>query len=179
MSTEHPPDRHVYNSAKNLADLYRLIGEVYGERPALAWKEGGEYRSLTFRELYDRGATLGTALIELGLQPREHVALLADNRPEWLVCDSAILMAGTADVFVEEIERQFHMNAGAIASEVPHMFPTISPSPRRCAASAWLMASSAASDWRRMARSTAVKPSAAASHSGVRPSPSVAASLCP
>ena len=98
MSTEHPFDRHVYDRAKNLADLYRLIGEVYGERPALAWKEGGKYRSITFRELYDRGAALGTALIELGLQPREHVALLADNRPEWLVCDSAILMAGAADV---------------------------------------------------------------------------------
>jgi len=98
MSTQHPADRHVYDRAKNLADLYRLIGEVYGEQPALAWKEGGEYRSLTFRELYNRGAALGTALIGLGLQPREHVALLADNRPEWLVCDFAILMAGAADV---------------------------------------------------------------------------------
>ncbi|MFM8720184.1 MAG: AMP-dependent synthetase/ligase, partial [Chthoniobacterales bacterium] len=48
--------------------------------------------------LYERGAALGTALIELGLQPREHVALLADNRPEWLVSDFAILMAGAADV---------------------------------------------------------------------------------
>ena len=98
MSSAHPTDRHVYDRAANLADLYRLVGEVYADRPALAWKESGEYRTLSFRELYDRGAALGTALIELGLQPREHVALLADNRPEWLICDFAILLCGAADV---------------------------------------------------------------------------------
>jgi len=98
MSTEHLTDRHVYERAGSLADLYRLVGEVYADRPALAWKEGGEYRSMSFSELYNRGAALGTALTELGLQPREHVALLADNRPEWLVCDFAVLMAGAADV---------------------------------------------------------------------------------
>jgi long-chain acyl-CoA synthetase len=98
MSSAHPTDRHVYDRAANLADLYRLVGEVYADRPALAWKESGEYRTLSFRELYDRGAELGTALIELGLQPREHVALLADNRPEWLICDFAILLCGAADV---------------------------------------------------------------------------------
>ena len=98
MSSAHPPDRHVYDRAASLADLYRLVGEVYADQPALAWKESGEYRTLSYRELYNRGAALGTALIELGLQPREHAALLADNRPEWLVCDFAILLCGAADV---------------------------------------------------------------------------------
>jgi len=98
MTTEHPLDRHVYDRAKNLAELYRLVGEVYADRAAVAWKESGEYRSMSYAELYERGAALGTALIELGLQPREHVALLADNRPEWLISDFAILMAGAADV---------------------------------------------------------------------------------
>ncbi|MEY3481720.1 MAG: hypothetical protein RIQ71_2495, partial [Verrucomicrobiota bacterium] len=83
---------------ENLADLYRLVGEAYRERPALAWKESGEFRSMSFGELYDSGVALGTALIELGLQAREHVALLADNRREWLLCDFAVLMAGAADV---------------------------------------------------------------------------------
>jgi long-chain acyl-CoA synthetase len=98
MSPEPPSDRHVYDQAANLADLYRLVGEVYADCPALAWKEAGEYRSINFRELYERGCALGTALIQLGLQPREHVALLADNRPEWLVCDFAVLLCGAADV---------------------------------------------------------------------------------
>lgn len=98
MPTEHPTDLRIYDRADNLAVLYRLIGEVYRDRPALAWKEAGEYRSMSFGELYDRGAALGAALIELGLQPREHVALLADNRPEWLVCDFGIILSGAADV---------------------------------------------------------------------------------
>ncbi|MGA0094360.1 MAG: AMP-dependent synthetase/ligase [Chthoniobacterales bacterium] len=91
-------DEHIYDRAANLADLYRLTAETYGDRPALAWKESGAYRSINYRELYERGAALGTAFIELGLQPREHVALLADNRPEWLVCDFAVLLCGGADV---------------------------------------------------------------------------------
>ena len=98
MPHDHLADLHVYNRAANLADLYRLVGEVYADCPALAWKESGEYRTMSYGQLYERGAALGTALIELGLQPREHVALLADNRPEWLVCDFAVLLCGAADV---------------------------------------------------------------------------------
>ncbi|MFM7373528.1 MAG: hypothetical protein ACKO39_00020, partial [Chthoniobacterales bacterium] len=35
MTTEHPPDRHVYDRAKSLAELYRLVGEVYADRAAV------------------------------------------------------------------------------------------------------------------------------------------------
>jgi long-chain acyl-CoA synthetase len=53
---------------------------------------------LSFRETYERGLNLATSLIALGVQPREHVGLLADNRLEWIVSDYAILLAGAADV---------------------------------------------------------------------------------
>lgn len=37
-------------------------------------------------------------MIELGLQARQHVALVSDNRPEWMLCDAAVLLCGAADV---------------------------------------------------------------------------------
>jgi len=99
MAATHPPDQRIYDRARNLADLYRLAAEAYGSRPALAQRnKEGEYRPQTYRELYDKACALGTAFIELGLKAREHVALLADNRPEWMLCDCSVLLCGGADV---------------------------------------------------------------------------------
>jgi len=85
--------------AVTLTDLYREAGERYADLPAFMSKEADKkFHPVSYRELYDRGIALATALIELGLQPREHVGLLADNRFEWILCDYGILLAGAADV---------------------------------------------------------------------------------
>jgi long-chain acyl-CoA synthetase len=86
-------------SASTLTEIYRRAAEQYGDLPALAAKDGsGKYQSISYRDLYEDGLALATALIDLGLQPREHVGLLADNRPEWMLCDYGVLLAGCADV---------------------------------------------------------------------------------
>lgn len=82
-----------------IAGLYKGAAERFEERPSFATKDsGGTFQAISFRELYDRGLALATALIDLGLQAREHVGLLADNRLEWIICDAAIQIAGCADV---------------------------------------------------------------------------------
>ncbi len=97
--TTHLPDKRTYDRAKNIADLYRLAAKEYGDRPATGWHgPGGTYQTQTYRELYEDACALGAALIELGLQQREHVALLSDNGPKWMLCDCAILLCGGADV---------------------------------------------------------------------------------
>ncbi len=94
-----PTDQRIYDRARSIADLYRLAAEVYPDRPALARRnKEGVFQPKTYRELYAEAVALGTALVELGLQPREHVALLSDNRPDWLLCDGAVLLCGAADV---------------------------------------------------------------------------------
>lgn len=99
MPPQRLADQRIYDRALNIADLYRLAGEVYAERPALARRDkSGEYHTQTYGDFHERACALGTAFIELGLQPRQHVALLADNRPEWLLCDAATLLCGAADV---------------------------------------------------------------------------------
>lgn len=92
-------DKRTYDRAKNIADLYRLASEDYAERPVVGWcGEDGKYHTKNYRELYEDACALASALLELGLREREHVALLADNRSEWLLCDAAILLCGCADV---------------------------------------------------------------------------------
>lgn len=85
--------------AETLPQLFRLAAERYGERPAFASKDSeGVYQPISYRELYERGVALATALIDLGVEAREHVGLLADNRLEWIIVDYGVLLAGGADV---------------------------------------------------------------------------------
>ncbi len=93
------PDRHIYERARNIADLYRLAAEVYGDRPAQAYREKhGDFQFRSYGDLFEQACALGTAFIELGLQARQHVAIIADNRLEWMLCDAATLLCGAADV---------------------------------------------------------------------------------
>jgi long-chain acyl-CoA synthetase len=84
---------------ETLAELYRRAAEQFEDRPSFATKDaGGTFQAISYRELYERGLALATALIDLGLRPREHVGILADNRLEWILCDAAVQLSGCADV---------------------------------------------------------------------------------
>jgi len=86
-------------SAPTLAGLYRLAAEEFADLPAFATrKPDGSYEPVTFAGLYERGLDVATGLIALGLEAREHVGLIADNRLEWIVADYGIILAGAADV---------------------------------------------------------------------------------
>ena len=94
-----PPSQHKGIAANNLAEMYRLAADRHGDLPAFATRvKSGVFQPVSYRELYEFGLCLGTALIELGVEARDHVALLSDNRVEWNVADYAILLIGAADV---------------------------------------------------------------------------------
>ncbi len=90
------PDRI---SAPNLAELYRLAAERWGELPAFATRRRAlDWTPISFRELYNQGMALATALIDLGVEAREHVGLFGDNRQEWILADYGVQLCGAADV---------------------------------------------------------------------------------
>lgn len=89
----------VNTKAKNLAEMYREAAEKFGDRPAFATRDRNKvYHPVSFGEVYERGINLATALIDLGVQARDHIGLLADNRLEWIIADYGVLLAGAADV---------------------------------------------------------------------------------
>lgn len=90
-----PPIRH----ARTLVEIFQAAAGIYGDRPAFCPRHpDGSYGAVSYRELFDRGLELATALIDRGVEAREHVAILADNRLEWIIADFAVLIAGAADV---------------------------------------------------------------------------------
>jgi len=82
-----------------LAEVFANASRRYDGMPAFCRKDGsGGFLPISFRQLYEKGLDLATSLIALGLEAREHVAIIADNRLEWIICDYGILLAGAADV---------------------------------------------------------------------------------
>jgi long-chain acyl-CoA synthetase len=82
-----------------LAEVFANSARRFDGLPAFCRKDKtGAYVPVGFREMYEKGLDLATALVALGLQPRDHVALIADNRLEWIIADYGILLAGAADV---------------------------------------------------------------------------------
>ncbi len=83
----------------NLASLFREAGQRWGNLPAFSSRgREGLFRSVTYREWVDRSLALATSLMELGVEARDHLAILADNRFEWILADAAIQFCGAADV---------------------------------------------------------------------------------
>jgi len=78
--------------------LFRRQVERYGERAALLHKRDGAYQPLSWNEYGRRVRDFALGLIALGLEPRQQVALLSENCPEWVIADLAILSAGAVNV---------------------------------------------------------------------------------
>jgi long-chain acyl-CoA synthetase len=56
-------------------------------RVALRHKDLGRWREYSWREYADRAARAGLGLAALGVERGDRVAILSDNRPEWLFAD--------------------------------------------------------------------------------------------
>ena len=59
---------------------------------------GDEVREWSFRQAHDDVTRLATALLGLGLEPGDRVAILSKNCAEWLIADMGIAMAGLVSV---------------------------------------------------------------------------------
>ena len=69
-----------------------------GDREYLRFHQAGEWQSLTWKEFAERSLRVAEGLVGSGLQPGDRVALLSENRVEWLLCDLGIQAAGCVTV---------------------------------------------------------------------------------
>ena len=85
-----------------MATLPRLFASwvaLYGPEPALSRRVDGVFTAFSYDELDRRASVLALALSRaLDVRRGELVALISDNRPEWLVCSLAIHFLGAVDV---------------------------------------------------------------------------------
>ncbi|MBM4307792.1 MAG: long-chain fatty acid--CoA ligase [Deltaproteobacteria bacterium] len=74
-----------FNQADRLRDRVALRHKNYGIWHRISWKEYGQ-----------KVKEVAAGLIASGLSKGEYVAILGDNRPEWLICHIAVMTAGGA-----------------------------------------------------------------------------------
>jgi long-chain acyl-CoA synthetase len=85
--------------APTLTEVYAAAAQRFGHLPAFARKDAsGKFVPTSFRELYETGLDLATALVAAGVHAGDHVGIISDNRLEWMICDYGVLLAGAADV---------------------------------------------------------------------------------
>lgn len=75
---------------RDLKDMLKKTGEIYGERPAYKVREkAGQYKIITHKEVRQMIDGLGTALVDLGLKGKR-IAVIGENRYEWEIAYLAI-----------------------------------------------------------------------------------------
>jgi long-chain acyl-CoA synthetase len=87
-----------YKTCPSLPAMFFGEAERFADRPFLWAKRGGNYRSITWREAARQASALSRGLRSLGIQRGDRVALISENRPEWMIADFAIMAAGAITV---------------------------------------------------------------------------------
>jgi long-chain acyl-CoA synthetase len=87
-----------YASCRSLPAMFFAMARQRAERPFLWAKHHGKYHSLSWAEVTDQIDRLARGLVALGIEPGDRVALVSENRPEWVIADLAIMSAGGVTV---------------------------------------------------------------------------------
>ena len=87
-----------YSKVQNLPLLFFERAAHYGDAPFLWRKQDDAWHSLSWSEVADGASKLSRGLRALGVQRGDRVGLVAENRPEWLIADLAIMSAGAITV---------------------------------------------------------------------------------
>lgn len=72
--------------------------ELYADNPALARRGVHGYEPITYAELGEMVRQCASGLLALGLKAGDRVALVSENRPEWVTADLGLMAMGAVPV---------------------------------------------------------------------------------
>ncbi|MDH5719054.1 MAG: AMP-binding protein [Spirochaetia bacterium] len=81
-----------------LTEALKTAFVSHSGRIAVRWREGKNYKELTFAELEKKVNEFAIGLISFGVKAKENVGLIADVSHEWSLGDFALQMIGAVDV---------------------------------------------------------------------------------
>ncbi|MDH7603856.1 MAG: long-chain fatty acid--CoA ligase [Melioribacter sp.] len=91
----------VLKDFKTIPELFNFITTEFGkgkERPVFKHKVDEKWIDITYDQLYDETVNFACGLASLGVKRDYKVAIISENRPEWVYSDMAILGLGAVDV---------------------------------------------------------------------------------
>lgn len=78
--------------------LFERTVRSYGDRVALRRKKLGLWQDISWNSYYRDVRSVGSALVELGLEPGQCVSLIGNNCTEWVVADLGVQCVGGISV---------------------------------------------------------------------------------
>jgi long-chain acyl-CoA synthetase len=87
-----------YSALKSLPGMFFEQSQRFGDAPFLWAKRNERWQSMSWRDVAEQIESLARGLRSLGIETGDRVALVAENRPEWLIADIAIMAAGAITV---------------------------------------------------------------------------------
>ncbi|TSA28925.1 MAG: long-chain fatty acid--CoA ligase [Ignavibacteriales bacterium] len=91
----------IYKDFKTIPQMFQIITKDFGrgkERPVLKYKVNDQWLGIKYDEVYRDTENLALGLAALGVKRGDRVSIIAENRPEWVYADMAVLGLGGVDV---------------------------------------------------------------------------------
>ena len=82
----------------SVAAIFQNQVAKLGDKACVAYKKGGVYVDLSWKQMDELIRKLGNFLLSLGIKKGDKVAIFSPNRYEWWVADQAILSIGAINV---------------------------------------------------------------------------------
>ena len=83
-----------------IPEMFRRVTDKFSsaQRPVMLHKKEGKYESISYGELRRRVDLFAYGMAALGLKRGDRVSIISENRPEWGICDQAIVLLGGVGV---------------------------------------------------------------------------------
>ena len=83
---------------ETIGELFLKIANKYPDKEVLYYKHAGRYHGIKFREFLQKVEWFALGIELLGFSQGDKVALLSENRPQWMISDLAVIGTGGIDV---------------------------------------------------------------------------------
>ncbi len=83
-----------------ITEMFVNVTDTFADesRPMYRYKKDGKYHDLSFKKMREWVEQFASGLASLGLSKDEKLAIISENRPEWVVADIGTLFLGAVDV---------------------------------------------------------------------------------
>ena len=78
-------------SYKNLGSNIRKNIEQFKDKNAVYYKNNKEWKGISWKDFGDQIEKVSSALIQFGVEAQQNIAIYAQNMPEWIITDLAIM----------------------------------------------------------------------------------------
>lgn len=94
----------------NLAAMFFEQASNLGEKAFLWAKKNGRYQSINWHNAAEKTSAIAKGLLAQGIEAGDRVVLVSENRPEWLICDMAIMSIGgiTVPAYITNTANDHH-----------------------------------------------------------------------